>query len=84
MFHIYKIILSDSDVQQHPYLHSPTEMVDFVMHRVMSSDTTSWPETVQPLLQLFHKYREMGIDLNEANELLSLGLGLSIIILAIC
>ncbi len=67
-------------MRQHPYLHSPAEMMGYVMHQVMSCDTTSWPEVLKPLLQLLHKYREMGIDLDEAHKLLGLGLGWEVVI----
>ncbi len=49
--------------------------MNHVMYQVMSCDTTTWPETLKPLLKLLHKYQEKVNDLKEADELLGLGLG---------
>ncbi|XP_064390924.1 NBAS subunit of NRZ tethering complex-like isoform X2 [Halichondria panicea] len=62
--------------QQNPYTHSPAEVMNHVICQVMSCDSTTWPETLKPLLELLHKYQEKVNDLKEAEELLGLGLGI--------
>lgn len=76
---IFSLLLKIIEIYSKPYPYNctPSELMDHVLCHVRSCDTTTWPESLNPSLELLHKYQEMIADLNESDELLRLGLGLS-------